>query len=262
MPTVGSSYSLEWTLPQGKDNQHSRIVIADLANFRKKLLGYRRSRKAHHKRLSPIHLFRTQFLQLYESLQECLGIPKNDFEVSLMTYDQKRRRLVTTHGIKNGHGLDSRTWDFWLPFGLGLAGSCFKQGSAFILKREPAEELGRDLDYYLPIAGRRRPKFLTTIPLNHPIFKRVIEIYRKGERNGCKAPKAQSSEIAEMYKQLYLNLLREPSRQCIGVINITSMRHSPAKMGRTKMAQIVKLSHEFCADVYGSLPLVPDFASR
>ena len=262
MPTVGSSYSLEWTLPERIDNPHSRIVIADVTNFRKRLLDYRSLRKRRYKRPSRIELFRRYFIQLYEALHRCLGIPKNDFEVLLMTYDETRRRLVTTHGIKNGHGLDSRTWDFWLPFGLGLAGSCFKQSSAFISEIERAEDVGRALDYYLPIAGRRRPKFLTTVPLEHPIFKSVIEICRKGEANGKEAPKTQSREIREMYAQLYKNLLSEPSRQCIGVVNITSMRHSPAKIGRTKMAEIVKLCQEFCSEVYGSLSTGPDRASH
>jgi hypothetical protein len=87
----------------------------------------------------------------------------------------------------NGGPPAPEIWDFWLPFGIGLGGACFKQGGrVFYYVRASSG----NPEFFLNIPGRSTSAVLVSVPLDHPSYDLAIRI--------------------------------EDSRQCIGVINIAS----------------------------------------
>jgi hypothetical protein len=60
-------------------------------------------------------------------------------------------------------------WDFWLPFGLGLVGTCFKEGErAFLYERRAGPTTTPD--FYLPLPDSSSHEVLMAIPADHPDF--------------------------------------------------------------------------------------------
>jgi hypothetical protein len=69
----------------------------------------------------------------------------------------------------NGEELTQALWDFRLPFGLGLAGACFKQGNnPYMYIRPSSETPPFGSSYYLPVPGTEYQEVLLAIPLRIP----------------------------------------------------------------------------------------------
>jgi hypothetical protein len=210
-PLVGSCYSIDWPLSPSPSNDFTRKLEEDARKFRRALVRYRNTRRG-----TPLDGSRSTgsskcesiaqlFKRLYSGLVE-QGGADNRLVVLLLTYVESERRLIVVDGIRYGGDLNPKTWDFWLHFGLGMAGSCFKDGNrAFVLnpqKRAGGASFAEtekdkpegDRGFYLHIPRDSRPKFLLQIPLDHPRF------------NSRRCPPSY-----------------ETSRQCVGVISIASM---------------------------------------
>ena len=182
VPLVGSAYSLDWPLPATPENDFTRELERDARHLRQALLRYQKKRRdvSPQESLTPqkLQLVRQLFKDFYDSVVD-EKIPRRDrFVVSLLAYREEKRRLEVVDGVLNGRDLDSWTQGFWLPFGLGMAGSCFKDGDrVFLLNRGRKEEqkgvrqgLESDPGFYLHIPHRPRPSFLLQIPIDHPKF--------------------------------------------------------------------------------------------
>jgi hypothetical protein len=87
-----------------------------------------------------------------------------------MTYDEVSSRLYMVEGQTNGN-TQNLDWQFYLPFGLGLAGACFRDGNLAMRYRKPKNLDRRTADYYLPIPGSTDYSFLLAMPIDHPQFK-------------------------------------------------------------------------------------------
>ena len=239
VPVVGSCYSIDWPLPLSPTNDFTRALEEDARKFRKALVWHRNQRRtgtvdrsvASHTSELIAGLFRTFCRSLVST-----DLADDRLVILFLTYLEREQRLVVVDGVRNGGDLTAKTWDFWLPFGLGLAGSCFKSGNrVFVLnpqrqalsmpivdsaKDSPEEDPG----FYLHIPGDSRPRFLLQIPLDHPEFK----------------PKNCPANY-------------EASRQRVGVISIASLRGKTWLAGmkeKREFRQLQDWCQGLCNDVY------------
>jgi hypothetical protein len=242
VPAVGSCYTIDWPLPVSPTNDFTHVLEEDSRRFRKALMHYR-SQRRNDTSAGPSTSHRNElvtrlFKRFYRSLAD-RDQADDEFVILFLAYLEHKQRLVVVDGIRNGGDLSANTRDFWLRFGLGLAGSCFKSGHrVFVLSPQqqsastPSLNSGKDTPekdpgFYLHIPGDSRPKFLLQIPIEHPLF----------------TPKNCPANY-------------EASRQRVGVISIAS------RQGKTWLAGI-KEEKEFkrlqrwcqglCNDVYGIL---------
>jgi hypothetical protein len=264
-PNLGSCYSLEWRLPKSEelragDEESTTLelgILKDVRQFRKSFLRYRTARKLtvfKRMKVADVQIVRGYLRALYQQLRGAMGAPKDDFVVSLMVYDEQKRRLIVADGIENGSDDDPspEMWDFWLPYGLGLAGSCFRSGRGFAFEEEPhadGKNGGFDTRYYLSIPGRRKPKFLIAIPLHHPNVQFMAPPRKAANRQSLQRELAR--EIKH-FTRAYADLSeREPSRQCIGVVNITTKTYVPQESGVEQLMEKLEGSCRiFCWRVY------------
>jgi hypothetical protein len=117
-----------------------------------------------------------------------------------MTYDERDRRLHVVEGWRNEPDVPTETLQFALPFGVGLAGACFKRADRAFLHvhdrasgdRPPRTKGSPGApEYFIEIPGHPSPGVILAVPLDHPAFDQSFDQERR-------------------------------SQQCIGVIDITS----------------------------------------
>jgi hypothetical protein len=206
-PVVGSCYSVDWRLPISAENSYTRVLEEQSRSFRQALLRYR------DQLMQPHDIQRSNRRQhQYELAHQAFTTrsrPSDGLEFVFMTYSERFRRLFVIDGIRNGKSIGLKTRKFSLPFGLGLAGSSFKDGSrVFLINPARTSENSSllwnkpgvrrpeiDPGYYLRIPGRRRHKFMFQFPVDHPDYDPAL------------CPKGY-----------------EPSRQSIGVVGLASSR--------------------------------------
>jgi hypothetical protein len=181
-PAVGSCYSLDWPLPNPKPSPEGETIAARASEFRQRLLTYRKDR--------PKGALQTKFESLDRMLRRSYasGPESERFEVAMMTYDERQQRIVAVDSFVNGEP-SGELWDFSLPFGLGLAGACFKQANSIYVYIRPPDGAA-STSFYLPLEARRPHEILLCIPVDHRDFHQGVTLER--------------------------------SRQCIGVLSIGS----------------------------------------
>lgn len=181
-PHSGSYYSLEWKLPADGLSDELEKLSAEAVEIRKRLLDHRKRRRE--KALSPVS---ARIAGLVAELHEALArrfratVPDEQFETALMTYDQKQRRLVMIDGRLNDGEMSDRSWDFWLPFGSGLAGAAFRHGLTYSYRR-PDEEARAEPELYLPVPGGSAHEYLVALPLDHPELTSEVPGLENGHR--------------------------------------------------------------------------------
>lgn len=218
-PLVGSCYSLDWRLPSSRENGSTLRFEKQARHFREILLRYgeRLLHPPAKTMLSvPYQLAHEEVRGFYGSLAG--DEPMNDLKLLLMVYSEKDRCLRVVDGFAQGKELDSEARKFWLPFGLGLGGSCFKSGNRIFLIDDKtisknAEGLTQpssgsnqpeaDPGFFLKIPGRPRPKLTIQVPVDSPYYK--LEACPEGY---------------------------EPSRQSVGVIGIDSPKGTHPVLSR------------------------------
>ena len=77
-----------------------------------------------------------------------LGLPQN--------------RLITVMGFVNGSEIDEIGREFWLSFGLGLGGACFRKADAQVYKR-PLKAATREEDQLFSLARISYPRMLAHV---------------------------------------------------------------------------------------------------
>jgi hypothetical protein len=219
-PPLGSCYSLDWVLPEPPDNDISQKFAQGAGMLRSRFLKYARTRRYAHMTTAGSAL-RQEFNHLYADLHSTYGLKDADerFLVSMMTYDAAERRMVLVDAVVRGGEPEARMWNFRLPFGLGLAGSCFRQAQVFIYQRPQAKGLPLTADLYLPIPDGEPHECLLALPVDHP--------------------ELDTKTIAKMPEGF------ERSQQCMGVINVASDHPMTKLRGITDPGEI-RTIRELC----------------
>jgi HI0933-like protein len=238
-PQVGSCYSLDWGLSQARNHPELTQLADKAKDLRFALLRYRDARRD--KLTLPAHQkqkVRSLFLKLHSdiaALQKESGVNEK-FDVAFMTYndfavgEDRKYRLEFVDGTAAGGEPSPDLWKFWLPFGLGLAGACFKQGDrTYVYLGRYVDEKEIAPEYYLPIPGGKQHSSMVAVPVDHP------EWYESMAKKGF-----------------------DRSRQCIGVIDISVGSRSRwfDIIRRSKYSEIIKLRpicQNFCDRIAGVL---------
>jgi hypothetical protein len=167
-PRVGMAYSLEWQLPRT-----FTMLVRGAEKIRRKLLEHRSERQSPGPNSATADAIHQAFREFAEDVRQKYNTPESgeNFEVTLMTYDSDQRALVVADGLINGGELRETDWKFSVPFGLGLAGACFREGNQVILWVRK-ERQGR-FNPYLSVAEKDQHEVLLIIPIDHPGLREV-----------------------------------------------------------------------------------------
>jgi hypothetical protein len=189
-PKVGRSYGLEWCLPE-------LPVFAELAEvatlLRKRLYEHGQARTNQKPGDQKIQ---RAFMRLVRAV--CVKYARFDtvesFDISLATYADDYKRIVIVDTTNNGKTRQMIPPGFEAPFGLSIAGACFKEADKIQLYKR-REVTSDSPSLYLP---SRDPDRRHQILLAAPVF--VPGFHEEGASHDP----------------------RERSRYCIAVINIGS----------------------------------------
>lgn len=170
-PPVGSCYSVDWILPAPKMSGPFISLVSQSEQIRSRLLVHR-DRRFRDDLDESSRTIRRVFSGLARMIGQKYGSQQKDrFAITLMSFNPETRRLVMVEGLRtDGSDLDPAAWSFWLPFGMGLAGACFRDGNSAILYRRPKTQSGRPAEYYLSVPGYPQHEFLLALPIDHPEF--------------------------------------------------------------------------------------------
>jgi len=171
-PLVGSCYSLDWKLPEQQADAGTEEMANQAQVFRSKLVSYQKSRLlgAKSKKRNEVQEIRELFIGLHNDLAGLQNQASfsEKFDIALMTYDDRDRKLRFVDGTNDGGEPSPDLNDFWLPFGLGLAGACFKGGNPYFYFRDQVDEKQTVPEYYLTIPGNQPHRGMVAIPIVHP----------------------------------------------------------------------------------------------
>jgi hypothetical protein len=168
-PLMGSRYSLKWTLPEKMPGAGVSAMINEASEFRERVLQHGGACRVGQ---NGDDFIRIKFLKLAESLKKRYGLVPaagESFEVSLMTYDEKQRRLLTCGFLLSGENLmEKDSGRIWLPYGFGLAGTAFKECDKIHLYKRTANPDIHRPSPYIPVEGSLSHEVLLSIPFEHP----------------------------------------------------------------------------------------------
>jgi len=182
-PILGSYYSLDWTLPDRPVRPEFERIIREADVVRGALLEHRKRRL-----MGTSNEVSAKITELFRELHKDVitkyrsGVDEESFETTLMTYDKSLHRLVMVEGLLNDGEMAKSSWDFWLPFGLGLAGACFRSGGTFRYRRELDAHNPEKPEHYLPVPGAEPHEFLLTFPVDHPELSEEMTIGKNVQR--------------------------------------------------------------------------------
>jgi Trypsin-like peptidase domain len=164
-PEVGTCVSFEWPLPTT-----FLMVVRSAEAIRERLIEHGTAQRFGPWTDSCRQVHR-QFRKFAEGVRSGYSVPQDGeqerFEVTLMTYDAKSRHMVVADGLINGTDLESDDWQFAVPFGVALAGACFREGQPlfWVRKDRNPEEY---FDPYLDFSEKNRHEVLLVLPVDHP----------------------------------------------------------------------------------------------
>jgi HAD superfamily phosphoserine phosphatase-like hydrolase len=167
-PTVGSYYSMDWTLPDHPLASGIDRLRSETEEIRNRLLVHKEKQQVPPEgtvanRLSGL------FLEVHEIARKITKAKDPSFTTALMIWNRQERRMVTVSVCRNKDKVTHKDLEFWLPFGLGIAGACFRTGPDFV-------RYARDLDHgdperpenYLPLPKSQHHAYLLSIAIDHP----------------------------------------------------------------------------------------------
>ncbi|HEY1945507.1 MAG TPA: FAD-dependent oxidoreductase [Bryobacteraceae bacterium] len=223
-PAVGSCYSLDWVLHSPSPALDG--LAEEAIQFRKRLLQHRHARlgkmKGNQAVLECFEKLKTEVYKLFTPE------PGEQFEVSALTYDEGERALVFFEGTIDGEPLPETMWiNGSLPFGIGLAGTCFKNGQILFHQRQARKV--NEPKVYLPLPKSNSHEILVSLPLDHPEFS----------------------------KSAHSSVAIDRSRQCIGVVNVGSRSRNEKLAAAFSQGsaggRLLDLCREFCSVLYDKL---------
>ncbi len=177
-PAIGSCYTMDWKLPVRLGLPEEVERERKSAEFRRKLLDYRDLKGNTGQK---VHALLEDVFNKIKDEYENKDDPEEQFVISLLTYDEKDRLLKLVDTIWSNGKVDPKLWEFWLPFGGGLSGVCFKQQDGFPLiyfaprdAQEAKERTGPEV--YLPLPNMQHT-VLAAFPLEHPGYVRTSSAF-------------------------------------------------------------------------------------
>ena len=166
-PPVGFCFSLDWTLPTRSPDTRRLRIEQEVRCVQNQLFNHRWSR-LEGRSPGPVNQVFREFAKRVRSLFGEQGTPQN---LQLLAYNHRLRRLEMVEGVYGDGEPPPNSWNFWLPFGLGLGGACFKNPRAYLYVPPPLTAR-REPDYFLHVSGgEREPAALLTLPLFHPEYE-------------------------------------------------------------------------------------------
>jgi hypothetical protein len=221
-PPIGSCYSLDWIL----DNPSPELdpFVEEAVRLRARLLWHREQRLDGRPGLPTI---RNCFRELRKEICEIFSPTTGDaFEVSIMTYDESKRVLVPIEGMVGEDEFSKALWNTAIPFGLGLAGSAFKESEIIFRVPEPPVLF----PFYLVLPDQPIHQYLISASLDHPKLDRP------------------DLQIADSEPVL------DRSRQCLGVLNIGSFSSkSQLRMVPSLGERVAGACQKYCGCLYDVL---------
>jgi hypothetical protein len=223
-PRLGSWYSLDWKLTDQKLygfyqklESEATVIRTSLSNHRDaRLAAKETSRSPEIQRfLRELHTWMRQRFQ-QETEDEIL-------ETTLFSFVAKTREVAVSESVSGEAVLTSELGlGFHLPFGMGLAGACFRAGDGVLTYHNSGHPESDDPEIYLPNPGQPPRAYLIALPIDHPDFtldkwaKGKIERSRQlvgvltigsnyeasGLREICVRPPEEESEYVEWKKGL------------------------------------------------------------
>ena len=161
-PKVGHSYGLEWNLPTAV---FSPEVARNAAIVRSRLLLHGRQRRNDGNGVEAIH---AAFISLANKLYQRYGMGAGErLGITLMTYSERARELVMVDAVENGKA--RRPSEFTLPYGLGIAGACLKEGNMRLYIKNPIAD-GSPTVYLPRLDKGRNQAILYKMLLSWPVL--------------------------------------------------------------------------------------------
>lgn len=218
-PRLGSWYSLDWKLTDQKLYGFYQKLESEARVIRKKLIEHRAARRADKKTVKSAEIQRF-VRELHTWLQQRFQkeIEEEIFETTIFSYVAKTREVAVCESISGDGVFTSEAGlGFHLPFGMGLAGACFRAGDGVLAYDNGASPDSDEPEIYLPNPGEAPRAYLLALPIDHPNFtwekweKGKIERSRQlvgvltigsnyeasGLREMCVKPPEKESEYAE-----------------------------------------------------------------
>lgn len=186
-PVTRSSGSRSTRRPRAR----AQDIEQGAQRFRQTLLRYKREQR----RTPDGVRIHDRFARFANTLWEQYGDKRPDerFEVTLLTYDNDERRLKVVDGWSNSREATHEQLDFTLPFGLGLAGACFKRGDRVFLHVRDTDvpsvtDRPRTMgsagppDYFIEIPGHPPPGVILAVPGSSHDRANAIRVSLEGRR--------------------------------------------------------------------------------
>jgi hypothetical protein len=169
-PSLGWCYSLDWILPKYPPNDQLEFLVSQSEEIRAALLDHSAKRKQGADKDGRTQAILKRFATFDREMREEYGSANGNetFTLSLMTYDKATRRLVMVEGLKNGADINLQSRDFGLPFGIGLAGACFRNSDRVMLFVRPDRPNEQEPGEYIPFSTSDPYQVLFAVPLDHP----------------------------------------------------------------------------------------------
>jgi hypothetical protein len=172
-PLLGSYASLDWDMVQLKANDRLDTLIRQTDHFQDELLKHRAAR-IRKRRAAQNKSMQDMLGELHSRLwaQYDKNNPGTHFETTLVVWNAKDHQLQMVEGFVNGKAIPagSNAWRFWLPFGLGLGGNCFRTADAQAYRRPLDTSQASRKQNYLPYPKSMKHECLISLPLDHPDF--------------------------------------------------------------------------------------------
>jgi hypothetical protein len=168
-PALGSYTSLDWEVMQLHVRGRFDSLIRTAEHLRSELLEHRichRSKKSNPQTKAICDRFHDLHLQLWDRYDGTGR--KHKFETALFVWNDAKKRLEMVEGFVNGRPMPAQAWEFWLPFGLGLAGASFRTAKAQIYRRPLDPSENRERENYLELPEQIQHECLVSLPMDHP----------------------------------------------------------------------------------------------
>jgi CHAT domain len=235
-PTLGTYYSLDWQVVEEELRGETDRLAAEATSIRSRLLEHRGARLA----LRQSH-YSAEIDRLAKELHVLLRryFPKLEGELlqsTLFSLDRDTSQVVACESFTGeGEPTDVSQLLFSLPFGMGLAGACFRSGTGFLTYNRSLYPKDDQPEIYLPSPGAPPHAYLLAIPIDHydfntstPPMERsrqlvgVVTVSSNDQasrlRRFCVAPQGQTEED----KLSRFNEMGEFRKECQSIMNSLS----------------------------------------
>lgn len=184
-PAMGGYYSLKWELPDPPLPPEIEQLSGETQAIRAALLAHSQARRGG---VETPHttLVKEHFQSVHQAAADFIrkNLKEARFTTAFFTWNHDERRLMVVEVCRNGGAIPETEWSFWSPFGLGIAGMCFRSGSgAFRYRRDLDHRTPERPENYLPYPGATPHNFLLALPIDHPEMSEELAALPNSQRS-------------------------------------------------------------------------------